>query len=97
MITESKEKEIGIEELKGMVGEWKYYDRAYFWSPAPGSASRRKAESDNTFERKFKFDGHEFVMSISMSQSCKNVYVNRELIRDGVRVTIRALTKYIKN
>ena len=85
------------EKIKEMVSLWKYYDRAYFWSPAPSSASRRKAEENNTFERRFNFDGHEFVMSVSMSQSGKNVYVSRELIRDGVRVTIRALTKYIKN
>jgi len=83
-----------MNEIKEYVRLWKKYDRSYFWSPYDLSALRRKAERDNSFNFEFSFGGHDYVMSIVMKQSTKNVYVSRELLQDGRRVTIRELTKY---
>ena len=87
--------EMDLESVKRYVRIWKSYDGAYFWHPEGNARGRRKAEEDNTFEYNFHYDGHWFTMNVSMSQSCKNVYVTRMLTRDGKRVTIRALSKYV--
>ena len=87
--------EMDLESVKRYVRIWKSYDGAYFWHPEGNARGRRKAEEDNTFEYNFHYDGHWFTMNVSMSQSCKNVYVTRMLTKDGKRVTIRALSKYV--
>ena len=91
---EKEKMEVTKEQIKEYVSLWKYYDKSYFWSPAHLAALRRKAEEKNTHHKEFSFDGHDYVMDITMQQSAKHVYVSRELTRDGKTVTIRALTKY---
>jgi len=91
-----EKKEVGMKEIREYVNLWRKYDKSYFWSPCDLSFQRRKAEEDNSFDFEFYFNGHHYVMSIRMQQSTRNVYVRRELKKDGVRVSIRALTKYVK-
>lgn len=88
--------EIDRTSLEKYVQIWKKYDGTYFWHPDGNARGRRKAEEDNTFEHNFSFDGHKYTINVSMSQSCHHVYVTRMLTRDGKRVTIRALTKYLE-
>ena len=96
METGKKEtEEMDLESVKRYVRIWKSYDGAYFWHPEGNARGRRNAEKYNTFEYHFCYDDHVFSMYVSMSQSCKNVYVTRMLTRDGKRVTIRALSKYV--
>jgi hypothetical protein len=87
--------EVTKEKIKEYVRLWKSYDGSYFWQPMSDSVSRRKAEEKNTHHKEFSFDGHDYVMDIRMQQSVRNVYVYRELTRDGKKVTIRALTRYV--
>ena len=91
---EKEKMEVTKEKVKEYVSLWKSYEGSYFWIPNIGSAGRRKAEEKNTHHKEFSFDGHDYVMDITMQQSAKHVYVSRELTRDGKTVTIRALTKY---
>jgi len=89
------ENEITKGRLVEYVNLWKKYDRSYFWSPYDLSYQRRQAEKNNRFDFNFSFDGHHYIMKIRMQQSTRHVYVERELLQDGKRVTIRQLTRYI--
>jgi hypothetical protein len=89
------ENEITKGRLVEYINLWKKYDRSYFWSPCDLSYQRRKAEEENSYHMEFSFNGHNYVMTIVMKQSTRNVYVSRELRKDGVKVTIRELTRYV--
>jgi hypothetical protein len=92
---ETEMKEITKEKVKEYINLWKRYDSAYFWTPYDLAFQRRKAEEENSYHMEFSFNGHNYIMDISMQQSTKNVYVRRELRKDGKKVTIRELTKII--
>jgi len=98
MEKEMKENEMN-EITKGRLVEyvrlWKRYDNSYLWRPYDLSFQRRQAEKDNSFDFEFTFDEHHYIMKIRMQQSTRHVYVKRELLQDGKRVTIRQLTRYI--
>ncbi len=96
MENEKEMKEVGMNEIKEYINLWKKYDRSYFWTPYDLAFQRRKAEEENSYHMEFSFGGDCYVMDISMRQSTKNVYVTRTLLRDGRRVTIRELSRYVK-
>lgn len=68
------------------------FRNSYFWSSPSGASSRRSYEQKNSFE----YEDEKFSLSFQVSCSCRNIYVSRNVMIDGVKKTAAALKKYVK-
>ena len=65
---------------------------SYFWANMGNAANRRKMENNLSFF----YSDSVFVLEISVSVSCKNVYVRKNVEITGKKTTATALKKFVK-
>jgi hypothetical protein len=69
---------------------------SFFWSPPATAHGRRSYEERNSYPLfAFRFGQDEYTTEIKVSCSCRNIYVEKNITKNGARVDIRAIKKII--
>jgi len=68
---------------------------SYFWTPPSSASGRRQMEKQKSFEMTFVFQGVEYSISISTDVSCRNVYYDCKILKDGKKSNIRSIKALI--
>jgi hypothetical protein len=84
-------------ELENFVAHWEKMGHAYFWTPPMSASGRRSYEEYQSRVLVAEIAGSIIQASISVSCSCKNIYVTRTLKVNGVQKRITALKNIIKS
>lgn len=83
-------------EINSFVQQWEKLAGAYFWTPPSSASARRSYEKYQSRDISITIDSTVIEGSISVSCSCRNVYVTRKLVVNGEQKRITALKNLIK-
>lgn len=85
------------EKLSAFVAHWEALNGSYFWTPPSSASGRRSYEKRQAMELKsIVVYGNKYCGTISVSCSCKNIYITKCLYCNDVQVKITAIKKLLK-
>jgi len=70
------------------------YRNCFFWTPPSRASERRNEEFDN--EHSFEFEGYSYSVRQSLTISCRNMYFQTIVYKDGVRTNITPLKTILR-
>jgi hypothetical protein len=86
-----------LDQVAMFLNRHERFKNSYFWNPPRKAYDRRQLEKDNSVSLEFDFWGDHYELHQSVECSCKNVYYNAVINRNGKRKDIRAVKSLIKD
>lgn len=85
-----------LRTLEDFVAQSDKLKGSFFWSPPANASGRRSYEARNGFPRiNFIWGKDEYSMEISVSCSCKNIYVEKTILKNSMKTDVRAIKRII--